>query len=213
MTDEEYTSRFLELLRYVPYLREEKAKVHRFISGFPVAYRYRIEFNEPRSLEVAIRKLKHCYEKSKQKFELKHDLKRNDKAKGKRQSNVRKEVHAEYWLVQLVTSTKKRVGHRTKVDFFDKAIECVDDSGERGPCKERRILHQYPVLQQFQDVFHKDISDFPPHREVYFSIELVPGAGPTLKEPYTMSTPNLVELKLQLKEMLDKGYIKPSVSP
>ena len=53
MTNEEYTSRFLELLRYVPYLKE-KAKVQRFISGLPVAYRDRIEFDEPRSLEEAI---------------------------------------------------------------------------------------------------------------------------------------------------------------
>jgi len=51
MRDGEYTSRFLELLRYVPYLKEEKAKVQRFISGFLVAYRDRIEFDEPRSLD------------------------------------------------------------------------------------------------------------------------------------------------------------------
>ena len=44
-----------------------------------------------------------------------------------------------------------------------------------------------------------------------FSIELVPGAAPTSKAPYRVSTPKLVELKLQLKEMLDKGYIRPSV--
>lgn len=53
----------------------------------------------------------------------------------------------------------------------------------------------------------------PPQREVDFSIELVPRATPTSKAPYWMSTPELVELKLQLKEMLDKGYIRPSVSP
>jgi len=75
------------------------------------------------------------------------------------------------------------------------------------------VLSRYPVLQQFQDVFPVDISEFPPHREVDFSIELVPGATPTSKAPYRMSTPELVELKLQLKEMLDKGYIRPSVSP
>jgi len=62
MTYEEYTSIFLELLRYVRYLRKEKAKVQRFISGFPFAYRYQIEFNESRSLEEVIQKLKHCYE-------------------------------------------------------------------------------------------------------------------------------------------------------
>ena len=62
MTNDEYTSKFLELLRYVPYLREEKAKVQRFINGFPVACRDQIELDEPRLLEEAIRNLKHCYQ-------------------------------------------------------------------------------------------------------------------------------------------------------
>ena len=46
-----------------------------------------------------------------------------------------------------------------------------------------------------------------------FSIELLLGATPISKAPYKRSTPKLVELKLQLNEILDKGYIKPSVSP
>lgn len=54
MTDDEYTSSFLELLRYVAYLKEEKAKVQRFISGFLVAYRDHIKFDEHGSLEEAI---------------------------------------------------------------------------------------------------------------------------------------------------------------
>jgi len=54
MTDDEYTSRFLELLRYVPYLTEEKAKIQRFISGLLVAFKDRIKFDEPISLEEAI---------------------------------------------------------------------------------------------------------------------------------------------------------------
>ena len=41
----------------------------------------------------------------------------------------------------------------------------------------------------------------------------MPGVAPTSKLPYMMSTPELVELKLQLKEMIDKGYIRPNVSP
>ena len=44
-------------------------------------------------------------------------------------------------------------------------------------------------------------------------MELVPGVALASKSPYRMSTLELVELNLQLKEMLDKGYIKPSVSP
>ena len=54
ITDEEYTSIFLELLRYVPYLREEKAKVQRFITGLRVQYIDQIEFNEARLLEEPI---------------------------------------------------------------------------------------------------------------------------------------------------------------
>ena len=54
-------------------------------------------------------------------------------------------------------------------------------------------------------MFLAEILDLPPHREVGFSIDLVPGAAPALKAPYKMSTPELVELKLQLNKMLDKG--------
>ena len=53
----------------------------------------------------------------------------------------------------------------------------------------------------------------PPYSEVDFFIELVSAETPTSKAPYRMSTPELVKLNLQLKEMLDKGYISPSVSP
>lgn len=54
---------------------------------------------------------------------------------------------------------------------------------------------------------------FSPHREMDSSNDFVPGVEPTSKEPYRMSTLELVELKFQLNEILDKGYIRPSVSP
>ena len=54
MTNDEYTSIILELLRYVPYLKEEKVKIQRFISGLSVTFKDRIEFDEPRSLEEDI---------------------------------------------------------------------------------------------------------------------------------------------------------------
>ena len=62
-------------------------------------------------------------------------------------------------------------------------------------------------------MFLEEISNFPPHREVEFYIELVQGVAPTSEEPYKMNTLELVELKFKLKEMLDKGYIRPSVLP
>ncbi len=69
--DDAYTSRFLELLSYVPYLTEEKAKIKRFISGLPIAFKDMIEFDEPRSLEEAIWKLRHFYEQSKRRTKTK----------------------------------------------------------------------------------------------------------------------------------------------
>jgi len=54
----------------------------------------------------------------------------------------------------------------------------------------------------------EEIPSFPPHKEVDFSFELLLGATPTSKAPYRMSTPKLIKLKLQLKKMFDKGYIR-----
>ena len=62
MTNEDYTTNFLELLRYVPYLKDEKAKIQKFISGFPSSFKDWIEFDEPRLLDEAIRKSNNCYE-------------------------------------------------------------------------------------------------------------------------------------------------------
>jgi hypothetical protein len=53
----------------------------------------------------------------------------------------------------------------------------------------------------------------PPKREIYFSIDVVPGYALVPKTPYRMSTLELKELQMQLEELLKKGYIHPSVSP
>ena len=49
-------------------------------------------------------------------------------------------------------------------------------------------------------------------RDLEFSVELTPRSIPASKSPYHMSAPELVELKLQLQELIEKGYILPSVS-
>jgi hypothetical protein len=74
-------------------------------------------------------------------------------------------------------------------------------------------IEDHPVLHEYRDIFPEEIPGLPPKRDIDFSIELVPRAVLVSRVPYRMSTPKLVELKMQLKEMLDKGYIRPSVSP
>ena len=62
-------------------------------------------------------------------------------------------------------------------------------------------------------MFPKEILGLLPKRDIDFTIELVPGVAPVSRAPYRMTMPELMELKMQLQEMLDKNYIHPSVSP
>ena len=68
-------------------------------------------------------------------------------------------------------------------------------------------------MREFPDVFPEDLSGLPPNREIEFSIDLLPGSNPISKAPYRMAPAELRELKTQLQELLDKGFIRPSVSP
>lgn len=65
LASDEYVTKFLELLRYAPYLKDEKAKIHRFITGLPMAFIDKIKFLEPQTLKDDINKLGHCYEQPK----------------------------------------------------------------------------------------------------------------------------------------------------
>ncbi|XP_072078172.1 uncharacterized protein [Arachis hypogaea] len=76
-----------------------------------------------------------------------------------------------------------------------------------------REFCEIPVVQDFLDIFLEDIPSFPPTREVEFSIELMPGTGPISIAPYRMAPLELTELKNQLEELLQKGFIRPSASP
>jgi len=70
-----------------------------------------------------------------------------------------------------------------------------------------------PVVQEFQEVFPDDITELPPERDIEFAIDLVPGTSPISIAPYRMSASELGELKKQLEELLEKQFIRPSVSP
>ncbi|GAU25039.1 hypothetical protein TSUD_155130 [Trifolium subterraneum] len=74
-------------------------------------------------------------------------------------------------------------------------------------------LEEIPVVGEFSDVFPEDISDLPPEREVEFGIDLIPGTSPISMTPYRMSASELNELKKQLEELLEKKFIRLSVSP
>ncbi|GJR99785.1 putative reverse transcriptase domain-containing protein [Tanacetum coccineum] len=74
-------------------------------------------------------------------------------------------------------------------------------------------IHDQPIVSEFQDVFPEELPGIPPIRDVEFNIELIPGASPISKAPYRMAPIELKELKDQLQELLERGFIRPSVSP
>ena len=65
MTMDEYVKKFLDLTRYVACISEEKIKIQRFLSGLLSFYKDQIQYDEPKTLEIAIKKPKHMYEQSK----------------------------------------------------------------------------------------------------------------------------------------------------
>ncbi|GJR36165.1 putative reverse transcriptase domain-containing protein [Tanacetum coccineum] len=74
-------------------------------------------------------------------------------------------------------------------------------------------LEDIPVARDFPGVFPKDLSGLPPSREVVFRIDLIPGAMPFAKSPYRLAPMEMQELSNQLKELQEKGFIRPSSSP
>ncbi|GJR71602.1 putative reverse transcriptase domain-containing protein [Tanacetum coccineum] len=78
---------------------------------------------------------------------------------------------------------------------------------------EEKRLEDVPIVQDFPEVFPEDLPGLPPTRQVEFQIDLVPGAAPVARAPYRLAPSELKELSEQLKELSDKGFIRPSSSP
>ncbi|GJW73429.1 putative reverse transcriptase domain-containing protein [Tanacetum coccineum] len=74
-------------------------------------------------------------------------------------------------------------------------------------------LSDIPIVRDFTDVFPKDLLGLPPQRQVEFRIDLILGATPVVKSPYRLAPSEMQELSKKLKELQDKGFIRPSHSP
>ncbi|GJT22207.1 putative reverse transcriptase domain-containing protein [Tanacetum coccineum] len=78
---------------------------------------------------------------------------------------------------------------------------------------EKKRLEGVPIVQDFPEVFPEDLSGLPLTRQVEFQIDLVPGVAPVARAPYRLAPSEMKELSEQLKELSDKGFIRPSSSP
>ncbi|GJU73744.1 putative reverse transcriptase domain-containing protein [Tanacetum coccineum] len=77
---------------------------------------------------------------------------------------------------------------------------------------EKKKLEDVLIVQDFPDVFPEDLTGLPLTRQVEFQIDMIPGAAPVARAPYRLAPSEMKELSEQLKELSDKGFIRPSSS-
>ncbi|GKF98569.1 hypothetical protein Tco_0297352 [Tanacetum coccineum] len=78
--------------------------------------------------------------------------------------------------------------------------------------KEKRLEYVL-VIRDFPELFPDDLPRLQPPRQVEFRIDLVPRAAPIARAPYRLAPSEMRELSVQLEELLEKGFIRPSSSP
>jgi hypothetical protein len=125
------------------------------------------------------------------------------------------------WLTkyQASLSCDKRTAKLVSLSGEEVLVELVLSGPRKGSChqviahiEEIEPSEAINVVSEFPDVFPDELPGMP-ERKVEFSIELIPGTAPISKRAYRVSEPELVELKKQIDELLEKGYIRPSTSP
>nr|CAH66151.1 OSIGBa0097I11.3 [Oryza sativa] len=114
--------------------------------------------------------------------------------------------------------------HRGVIDCANRKVTLTNSNGEtvsffasspksHGVVLNQVALQEIPIVQDYPDVFPEDLPGMPPKRDIEFRIDLVPGTNPIHKRPYRMAANELAEVKKQVDDLLQKGYIRPSTSP
>jgi hypothetical protein len=126
------------------------------------------------------------------------------------------------WLTkyQASLSCGKRTVKLVSLSGEEVLVQLILSGPRKGSChqvtahiEEINPSEVIDVVSEFPDVFLEELPGMPPERKVEFSIELIPGTAPIYKRAYRVSEPELVELKKQIDELSEKGYIRPSTSP
>ena len=105
-------------------------------------------------------------------------------------------------LISIMQANKML--HKACQEYLVYAIESANSEMQ---------LAKVPEVNEFFDVFPEDLLGLPSDREIEFETELAPGTEPISIAPYRMAPAELKELKVQMEELLSKGFVKTSTSP
>jgi hypothetical protein len=111
--------------------------------------------------------------------------------------------------VKLTTPDGKELEYIAEPVVIAKGIANRAKINQLGASQGSEVL----VVNEFPDVFPEELPGMPPDRDIEFVIELKPETAPIYKTPFRMTTPELAELKEHIRELLEKGFIRPSSSP
>jgi hypothetical protein len=122
--------------------------------------------------------------------------------------------------------------HKVLIDYAKKSIKLTTPDGKelefitepvvtaKGVVNHAKVNQldasqgsEVPVVHEFPEVFPEELPGMPPNRGIEFVIELKLGTALIYKTPFRMTTLELAELKEHIKELLEKGFIRPSSSP
>jgi ribonuclease HI len=116
--------------------------------------------------------------------------------------------------------------HRGNIACAERVVTVTNHQGITIRCKIYPRLLNYMVynlviesvedvtiVQEFPEAFPDELPGMPPERDVEFTIDLIPGTKPIAKNAYRLAAPELAELKKQLGELQQKGFIRPAASP
>ncbi|GJW37015.1 hypothetical protein Tco_0059935, partial [Tanacetum coccineum] len=114
-------------------------------------------------------------------------------------------------VIRMITDKYCPRGEIKKLEFEYWNLKVTMKKAE-DKSKEKQ-LEEVPIVQDFPEVFPEDLPGIPPTRQVEFQIDLIPGAAPVARAPYRLAPSEMKELSDQLKELSDKGFIRPNSSP
>jgi hypothetical protein len=119
----------------------------------------------------------------------------------------------------LIDCTKKSVKLTTldgkELEFVAESVVTAKGIANHAKINQldASLRSEVAVVNEFPDVFLEELPGMPPDRDIEFVIELKLDTAPIYKTPFRMTTPELVELKEHIRELLKKGFICPSSSP
>ncbi|GKC35223.1 putative reverse transcriptase domain-containing protein [Tanacetum coccineum] len=211
-----YTDRFHELARLVPHLvTPENKRIKRYIYGLALQIRKMVVATKPATIQKAVQKAGTLIDTAIRNGSLKKNTKKRGNGGEPSMDRNVKDDNKRSRTGNAFATTANPV----RIEYTGTAPKVIGERPEEkvGHLRITKTKEQKKddivVVRNFLEVFSDDLAGLPPNREIKFRIDLILGAILVAKSSYRLTPFEIEELSGQLKELQDKGFIRPSSSP